>query len=87
MYGPRLGLECQKAAQQRDKQQRAIGKPKLDNANKLRSIYFIDQEDTESKVTMKTREKLESPMESATSCNVQHLRRGEACGEKPNIRK
>ena len=42
------------AAQRREKQEWAIEKPKLDNARKLRVIYFIDPKDEEFKETMKT---------------------------------
>ena len=38
-------------------------KPHLDNAGKLRGIYFIDPEDKEFKETIKnTRKKLETPV-------------------------
>ena len=40
-----------------------IGKSKLDNARKLRGIYFVDPEDKEFKETVKNaRKKLETPM-------------------------
>ena len=42
-----------KAAQKREKQEWAIEKPNLDNAWKLRGIYFIDPEDGEYKETIK----------------------------------
>ena len=60
-----------KAAQGKEKQHRATEKPKLDNARKLRSTYFIDPDDMEFKKN--TREELESSMESALSCKVQNL--------------
>ena len=41
------------AAQGNEKQKRAIQKPKLDNARRLRGIYFIDPADEEFKETMK----------------------------------
>ena len=57
-----------KAAQRQEKQQWAIEKPKLDNARKLRGIYFIDPDDKEFKETMKkARKKLELPLEAANS--------------------
>ena len=41
-------------------------KPKLDNARRLRGIYFIDLEDKEFKETIRNaRKKLESPMAPA----------------------
>ena len=46
-------------------------KTKLDNARKLRGIYFIDPEDKEFKETMKnTRKKLETPMAPAMPCKI-----------------
>ena len=35
------------ASQRKEKQNRAIEKPKLDNARKMRGIYFIDPTDAE----------------------------------------
>ena len=44
-------------------------KPKLDNARRLRGIYFIDPEDNEFKETIKNaRKKLEMPMAPAMPC-------------------
>ena len=40
------------ASKRKEKQQWAIEKPKLDNARRLRGIYFIDLEDEEFKLTM-----------------------------------
>ena len=48
------------------RQQWAIDKPKLENARKLRGIYFIDPDDVEFKETIKNAlKKLEIPMEAA----------------------
>ena len=48
------------------KQKWAIEKPKLDNARKLRGIFFIEPNDEEFKHTMKNvRGKLEIPMPAA----------------------
>ena len=45
--------------------------PQLDNARKLRGIYFIDPEDKESKETIKNaRKKLETPMAPAVPCKT-----------------
>ena len=41
------------ASNRKEKQKWAIGKPKLDNARRIRGIYFIDPEDEEFKRTMK----------------------------------
>ena len=46
-------------------------KPKLDNAKRLRGIYFIDPEDKEVKETIKNaRKKLETPMAPAMPCKI-----------------
>ena len=44
-----------KAAQKREKQGWANEKPELDNARRLRGIYFIDPEDGNMKKTIKKR--------------------------------
>ena len=41
------------AAQLKKKKQWAFEKPKLDNARKLRGIYYVDPDDREFKETMK----------------------------------
>ena len=43
------------AAQKREKQERAVEKPELDNARKLRGIYFIDPEVGEYRETIQKR--------------------------------
>ena len=56
------------AAKKKAKQRGAIEKPKLDNARQLRGIFFIEPNDEEFKLTMKTaRRKLEVkiPMKSS----------------------
>ena len=50
-FGPTLG----KAAQKREKQEWANEEPKLDNARRMRGIYFIDPDDGEFKETIKKR--------------------------------
>ena len=60
-----------KAAQKKDKQDWAVQKPELDNAQRLRGIYLIDPEDGEQMETIKNeRKKLEIPMESAMLCKM-----------------
>ena len=46
-----------KAAKKKEKQDWALEKPKLDNARKLRGIYFINPEDGEYEETIKKRKK------------------------------
>ena len=57
------------AAQNREQQERAKEKPKLDNAQRLRRIYFVDPDDEEYKLIPKNgRRKLERPMAPAMPC-------------------
>ena len=58
-------------AKKKGKQRWAIDKPKLDNARKLRGIFFIEPNDEEFKLTMKAaRRKLEVPMPAAMPCKI-----------------
>ena len=54
---PEVWTNIGKPAQNREKQERAKEKPKLDNARKLRGIYFIDQDDREYSEHLKKRKK------------------------------
>ena len=57
------------ASKRKEKQKWTIEKPKLDNAGKLRGIYFIDPDDEEFKdITKNARRKLEVPMPAALLC-------------------
>ena len=68
---PELWRGVSKNAKLREKQKWAIEKPKLDNARRLRGIYFIDPEDKEFKETIKNaRKKLETPMAPAMPCKI-----------------
>ena len=59
------------ASKRKEKQKWAIEKPKLDNARRLRGIYFIDPEGEDFKLTMKNaRRKLEIPMPAAMPCKT-----------------
>ena len=72
---PEIWKDMLEASKRREKQKRAIEKPKLDNARKLRGIYFIDPADEEFKDIMENaRRKLEVPVPAAMSCKT---RRGE----------
>ena len=56
-------------------------KPKLDNARRLRGIYFIDPDYEEFKDIMKNaRRKLEVPMPAAVPCKIQRKKYRETCG-------
>ena len=66
---PEVWTKIGKAAQNREKQERAKEKPKLDNAQRLRGIYFIDPDDEEYKETLKNEtRKLERSMAAAMPC-------------------
>ena len=66
---PQVWTKIGKAARKREKQEWAIEKPKLDNARRLRVIYFIDPEDGEYKDTIKNASKtLEVPLDAAMPC-------------------
>ena len=74
---PELWEKIGKNAKLKEKQKWSHEKPQLDNARKLRGIYFIDPEDKEFKETIKNaRKKLETPVAPAMLCktskNSQH---------------
>ena len=54
---PEVWTKIGEAAQNREKPEWAKEKPKLDNARRLRGIYFIDPDDQDSKETLKKCEK------------------------------
>ena len=60
-------------------------KPQLDNARKLRGIYFIDPEDKEFKETIQiARKKLETPVAPAMPCNTSKNNQNWVTGDKSN---
>ena len=68
---PEMWKHLSDASKRKAKQKWAIEKPKLDNAKKLRGIYFIDSEDEEFKNIMKNaRRKLGIPMPAAMPCKT-----------------
>ena len=68
------------ASKRKEKRKWAVEKSKLDNARKLRGIYFIDPEDEEFKDIMKyARRKLEIPMPAAIPCKLQREKYRETC--------
>ena len=74
---PELWEKMGKNAKLKEEQKWSHEKPHLDNARKLRGIYFIDPEDKEFKETIKNaRKKLETPVAPAMPCktskNSQH---------------
>ena len=74
---PELWTKLGRNAMLKERQKWSHEQPQLDNARKLRGIYFIDPEDKEFKETIKNaRKKLETPMAPAMpfkiSKNNQH---------------
>ena len=68
---PELWKSMGKHAKLKEKQKWAEEKIHLDNARKLRGIYFIDPEDTEFKETIKNaRKKLETSVAPAMPCKI-----------------
>ena len=76
---PELWEKIWKNAKLKEKQKWSHEKLHLDNARKLRKIYFIDPEDKELKETIKNaRKKLETPMAPAMPCGI--LKSNKNCG-------
>ena len=68
---PDMWKHMSDAARRKAKQKWAIEKPKLDNARKLRGIFFIEPEDEEFQDIMKNaRRKSEIPMPAAMLCKT-----------------
>ena len=68
---PEIWKSMGKHAKLKEKQKRSNEKLHLENARKLRGIYFIDPEDKELKKTIKNaRKKLETSVAPATPCKI-----------------
>ena len=68
---PELWTKLGRNVELKERQRWAIEKPQLDNARKLRGIYFIHPENKEFKETIKNaRKKLETPMALAMPCKT-----------------
>ena len=68
---PELWRGLARNAQLKERQKWSHEKPHLDNARKLRGIYFIDPEDKEFKETIKNaRKKLETSVAPAMPCKI-----------------
>ena len=68
---PELWRGVARNAELREKHNWAFEKPKLDDARRLRGIYFIDPEDKEFKDTIRNAgRKLETPMAPAMPCKT-----------------
>ena len=82
---PELWEKMGKNAKLKKKQKWSHEKLHLDNARKLREIYFIDNEDKEFKETiMDARKKLETPMAPAMPCKIGKNNKNCGNGEKSN---
>ena len=80
---PELWTKLGRNAQLKEKQRWSIEKPKLDNARKLRGIYFIDPEDKEFKETIKNaRKKLETSNAPAMPCKIMKKNCGSGASNK-----
>ena len=72
-----------KNAKLKEKQKWSNEKLHLENARKLRGIYFIDPEDKEFKETIKNaRKKLETPIASAMPCKIMKKNCGSGASNK-----
>ena len=68
---PELWIKSGRNAKLQERQKWSNEEPKLDNARKLRGIFFIDPEDKEFKETIKNaRKKLETPLAPAMRCKT-----------------
>ena len=77
---PEIWKDMSEALNRKEKQKWALEKPRLDNALKLRGIYFIDPADEEVKDIMKNaRRMLEVPMPVAMPCKTRRDKNRETC--------
>ena len=84
---PELWEKMGKNTKLKEKQKWSHEKPQLDNARKLRGIYFIDPEDKEFKETIKNaRKKLETPMAPAMPCKIMKKKCGSGVSNKIKTR-
>ena len=88
---PELWIKLGRNGKLKERQKWSNEKPKLDNARRLRGIYFMDPEDKKVKESIKNaRKKLETPMALAVPCktskNSQHgVTRGESTEIKSKL--
>ena len=68
---PELWTKLGRNVKLKERQKWSIEKPKLDNARRLRGIYFMDPEDKEFKDTIRNaRKKLETPTAPVVPCKT-----------------
>ena len=84
---PEIWKDVSDASKRKEKKKWAVEKPKLDNARRLRGIYFIDPDDEALKDIMKNaRRKFEVPMPAAKPCKTQREKYRETCRVEKNRR-
>ena len=85
---PEFWIELGRSAKLKEKHTWSNGKPKLDNARRLRRNYVIDPEDKEFKETIKNaRKKLETLMAPAMPCKTsKNFKHGETRGKSNEIK-
>ena len=85
---PELWIKMGKNAKLKEKRKWSHEKLHLDNARKLRGVYFIDPEDKEFKETIKNApKKLETPMAPAVPCKTsKKCKHGETRGKSNEIK-
>ena len=82
---PELCTKLGRNAKVKERQKWSNEKPQLDNARRLRVIYFIDPEDKEFKETIRSaRKKLEMPMAPAMPCKTSKNSKHDATRGKTN---
>ena len=80
---PELWEKMGRNAKLKEKQKWSHEKLQLDNARKLRGIYFIDPEDKEFKETIKNAcKKLETPKAPAMHCKISESKKNFGSGDK-----
>ena len=84
IFWPEVRSSFSQSSQQKEQQYWALEKPKLDNARKLKEIYFVDPDGMEFKDTMKNvRDKLNVSLETAVPCKLRSASLScESCGDK-----
>ena len=85
---PELWIKLERNAKLKEKHNWSDEKPKLDNARRLRGIYFIDLEDKEFKEIIKNAlKKLATPMALAVLCKTsKKCKHGENRGKSNEIK-
>ena len=84
---PELWIKLGRNAELKEKQKWSNEKPNLDNAGRLRGIYFIDPEDKEFKETIRNARKIETPMAPAMPCKTcKKSKNGETRGKSSDFK-